>query len=52
MAKVAKMAKMVGAGLTNREAVGIEGVGADTDLVAVQPAIAIAIRNSEVRAER
>src|SRR5687768_12226528 len=52
MAKVAKVAKMRVARLSDRETAGIEGVGADADLVAVQPAIAVAIRNSEVRAER
>src|SRR5215207_1342068 len=38
--------------LSNWEAAGIEGIGANGDLVAVEPAVAVAIRDSKVRAER
>ncbi len=38
--------------LTDREAARIEGICANADLVAVEPAVPVAIRNSGIRAER
>src|SRR5215211_6904355 len=50
--EVGKDGKGVGSQLTNWEAGGVEGICANADLVAVEPAVAIAIRDSCIRAER
>jgi hypothetical protein len=50
--KLGKLGKGTVGPLTDREAAGIKGISADADLVAVEPAVPVAIRDSRIRAER
>jgi hypothetical protein len=50
--KLGKLGKDARGLLTNREAAGVEGIGANADLVAVEPAVPVAIRDARVRCER
>ena len=47
-----KLGKGAGSQLTDWEAGGVEWICANADLVAVKPAVAIAVRDPGVRAER